>query len=410
MIHPIATIGYVAQSYPNLTQTFVYREVLALERQGFNIATFAIWKPDRDRLSQEARHLVDNTSYVFPLSWSAFLRTHVYFLVNRPGKYFGTAFFVLTRRGESIKNRLRTLFHFAEAVYLAQEMERLEIKHIHAHFTINAASIALVVSRLLDISFSFTAHNIFFINRILLKEKIREARFIVAISEFSRRFLIDLVPGEDVGDKIHIVHCGVSPEDFSPPNPRIENDIPHLLFVAQLAERKGVPVLVEACRILVDRGIKFRCVIIGDGPQKEFLDQLVERYALQEVVELKGAVFQEDLRDYLDRTDAFVLPCITASNGDMDGVPVSLMEAMAMEIPTVSTRVSGIPELIEDGVSGLLVAEKDELALANALQRLIEDKALRVRLGENGRHKVIREFNNHQSTTQLATLFAGYLN
>jgi len=402
-------IAYISQSFPALTQTFVYREVFGLERKGFRVMTFAIWKPAKGQLSQESQHLLDSSSYVFPISWPRFLGTHLYFLFTRPIKYISTLFFVLTRKGENARNRLRAFFHFCEAVYLSKKMQSQHIRHIHAHFTIGAATIALVVSRLLDISFSFTAHNIFFTDRVILKEKIREARFIIVISEFSRQFLSSLVPGENFGAKIHVVHCGLEPDDFSPSDPKPANDVPILLFVAQLAERKGAPVLVEACKILAGRGMSFRCVIVGDGPQRALVGQLVDQYALREVVELTGVVFQENLKDYLNGADVFVLPCITARNGDMDGIPVSLMEAMAMEIATVSTYVSGIPELIEDGHSGLLVKERDAEALADALQRLLEDDELRTRLGKNGRQKVIEEFDIDKSAAQLATLFERYL-
>ena len=402
-------IAYITQSFPALTQTFVYREVLALENIGFDIATCAIWKPNRAGLSQESRPLVDRSLYVFPISWFRFLGAHLYFLLTHPAAYMRTLFFILTRQGESGKNRLRTLFHFCEAIYLAPELKKRRVRHIHAHFTINAASIALVLSRLLGISFSFTAHNIFFTDRLLLKEKVQEARFIVAISEFTKQFLISLVPKQDLADKIHIVHCGLSLDDFAPPDSKPQNDIPLLLFVAQLCPRKGAPILVEACGILAERGVVFRCVIVGDGPQRALVEQLIEQHGLQKVIELAGAVPQEHLKKYLDQADVFVLPCITASDGDMDGIPVSLMEAMAMEIPSVSTQVSGIPELIENGQSGLLSPEKDAAALAGALQRLLADKTLRAKLGKNGRQKIVQEFNIQANVAQLATLFQRYL-
>jgi colanic acid/amylovoran biosynthesis glycosyltransferase len=404
-----APIAYILQSFPLLTETFVYREVLGLEREGFRVATFAIWKPDKKKLSQEARHLVDSSYYVFPISWPKFFKAHFYFLCTRPCKYLGSLFFVLTRKGESAPNRRRTFFHFCEAVYLAMEMKNQGIGHNHAHFAINAATIALVVSRLLDITSSFTAHNNLFTDRVILKEKIRAARFIIAISEFTRRFLINLVPEDNIDDKIHIVHCGLSLDDFSPPDQKLVNDVPVLLFVAHLAERKGAPVLIEACRILAERGVAFRCIIVGDGPQRALVEQLVEQYALQEVVELTGVVFQEHLKEYLNRADVFVLPCVTASNGDIDGIPVVLMEAMAMEIATVSTYVSGIPELMEDGQSGLLVKEKDPVALADAMQHLLADSELRIKLGKSGRQKIIEEFNIDKNVAQLATLFERYL-
>lgn len=403
------TIAYVTQVFPALTQTFVYREVMALQDRGFDIVTCAIRRPSLGELSQECRHLVDSSLYVFPVSWSRFLKAHLTFLLTRPVKYIGTLLFVLTRRGESAKNRVRSFFHFCEAVYLAPDVKKRRVEHIHAHFTINAASIALVLSRLLGISFSFTAHNIFFTDRILLKEKVQRARFIAVISEFSKAFLSRLVPGQEYWDKMHVVHCGVSPQDFVPPDPRPQNAVPLILFVAQLAERKGAPVLVKACRILAERGVAFQCVIVGGGSQKALVEQLIAGYALQGTVQLTGAMPQERLKRYFNRADIFVLPCIKTGKGDMDGVPVSLMEAMAMEIPTVSTRVSGIPELIQDGHSGLLVNEGDETALADALQRLIEDKELGTRLGQNGRQQVIREFNIHENVAQLATLFETHL-
>jgi colanic acid/amylovoran biosynthesis glycosyltransferase len=403
------SIAYISHSFPLLTETFVYREIFGLERKGFRVVTFAIWKPDKNKISQEVRHLVDTTHYVFPISWPEFVRAHLYFLGTRPGKYLGTLRHVLTGKGESWENRRRTFIHFCDAIYLAREMERQDVRHIHAHFAINAATIALVASRMLDISYSFTAHNSFFTDRVILKQKATGARFIIAISEFSKQFLNRLVPGDDIGAKIHIVHCGLSPDNFAPPNPKPVNDVPIMLFVAQLAERKGAPYLVEACRILAERGVGFRCVIVGDGPQMELVKELVQRYGLREVVELPGVVFQENLKEYLRRADVFVLPCITTSTGDVDGVPVSLMEAMSMEIATVSTDVSGIPELIENGVSGVLVPEKDPGALADALQRLLEDGELRLRLGKSGREKVVREFNTDRGTAQLADLFAQYL-
>ena len=404
-----APIAYITQSFPGLTTTFIYREVLALREVGFNIATFAIWKPNVNQLSAESKHLVDSSFYVFPISWPKFFMAHLYFLLTHPLKYISTFFFVLTRKGEPMHNRRRTLFHFFEAMSLAWDAKREGIKHIHAHFTVNAATIAFIIARMLDISFSMTAHNIFFTDRVILKEKVKAAKFIIAISNYSKDFLLNLFPAEDLKDKIHIVHCGISPDNFLLPNHRATNQRPNIFSISQFAERKGYPVLLEACKILVDRGCDFECSIAGDGPQHPLLKQLMANYQIQDRVHLPGVVFQEQLVDRLNQADIFVLPCITATNGDMDGVPVVLMEAMAMELPTVSTYVSGIPELIEDGQSGLLVEEKDPVALADTLQRLIEDDKLRERLGKNGRQKVIQEFNIFENAAQIAALFKQYL-
>ncbi len=400
-----APIAYMTQIFPNLTETAVYREVLCLRDLGFNISTFAVWKPDANKLSAESQGLMETTFYVFPLAWLRFVAAHLSWLLTRPALYMGTLFFVLTRPGESLRNRRRTFFHFLEAMYLAAEMQKRQIRHIHAHFSINAASIAMMIARMLDISFSFTVHNIFFTDRIILKEKLQAAKFIVSISEFSRDFLLQLYPQENLRDKFYIIHCGISPEHFSPPTHPEKRHPPLIFTVSQLAERKGMPFLVEACKILAERGCDFRCIIGGDGPQKPLLEQMIARYHLQDKVQLVGPVYQQQLTGYLNQTDLFVLPCITASNGDRDGVPAVLMEAMAMELPVVSTYVSGIPELISDGRDGLLINEKDPLALADAMQRLLEDQHLGQTLGKNGRQKVIKEFNLRQSAAQLAALF-----
>ena len=409
MFSKLPTIAYIAQSFPNLTATFIYREVFALRRMGFHVVTLSVRKPAIDKLSAEAKSLVDSTRYVIPFAWPAFITAHLYFLITHPIRYISTLLLVLTRPGEKPQNRLRTFLHFGGAIYLALEAKKQKVQHIHAHFSVNAASSALVISRMLGITFSFTAHNNFFTDQIILREKLKAAKFIVAISEYSRDFLLDLLPNENLKEKFHIVHCGVSTDDFSPPAHKASDQLPLVFSVAQLTERKGIPVLVEACRIVAERGYDFKCIIAGDGLQRPLLEQQVAQYQLQDKVQLVGVVFQEHLASYLNEADMFVLPCLTAPNGDVDGIPVVLMEAMAMEIPTVSTYVSGIPELIEDGHSGLLVKEKDAEALADALQRLLEDDELRTRLGKNGRQKVIEEFNIDRSAAQLATLFERYL-
>jgi len=175
--------------------------------------------------------------------------------------------------------------------------------------------------------------------------------------------------------------------------------------VAHFTARKGFHILIEACRILNRRGVAFECIIAGDGGQRPLLEKMIADYRLSAAVRLPGAVFQENLRDYLNRADIFALPCVVAQNGDMDGVPVALMEAMAMEIPTISTTVSGIPELIDDGVNGLLVPPQDPAALADAIERLLADETLRLKLGQAARQKIIEAFDVDKSTAQIAALF-----
>lgn len=402
-------IAYIAQTFPALTQTFVYREVSELRAIGFKIITCAIWKPNLAQLSEESKQYVEESNYIFPIEWRKFFLAHIQIITKYPLRYISTFFFVLSRRGESFRNRLRTLYHFLEAVSLAPIMIDGGIDHIHAHFSINAATIAFVLSRLLNISFSFTAHNIFFSDRLILKDKVTSAKFIVAISDYSKQFLLKLIPMDGIANKIHIVHCGLSPEEFSPADKIVKDDVPELLFVAQLEERKGAPFLIEACRLLSLQGFKFQCHIIGDGPQRAQLQKLISDYGIADQVKLLGALPQEDVRSFLESADIFILPCITADNGDMDGIPVSLMEAMAMEIPVISTRVSGIPELINDGESGILVEQKDSAALCQAIGHLVSDPGLSDQLAFHGRQKIVEDFNLHQTCGEIGELFQRYL-
>jgi len=401
-------IAYLTQMYPGLTT--VYREVLALRAKGLAVKTLATWRPKLETISEEARGLTDETFYIFPIHWRSFLQAHAGYLLTKPIAYLTTLIFVLTRPGQSLSKRKRTLFHFAEAVYLAAEVERRNICHIHAHFAGNATTLALVVERLTGVPFSFTAHAYdIFADQVILKEKIEAARFIVAISEYNKRFLVEYAGNPEIAAKIHVIHSGISVADFSPEaqTALIPSTAPPLILsIGRLMEKKGFPFLIRACKHLHNRGYHVRCVIVGSGPQEETLRHLVHDLELEDRIELPGWLDQTQVRAYLEEAAIFALPCIVAANGDRDGIPAVLMEAMAMAKPCVSTTVSGIPELIENDHSGLLVPEKDEIALADALSRLLDDPQLAGRLGQAGREKVCRAFNLDHVTDQLLYLFA----
>jgi glycosyltransferase involved in cell wall biosynthesis len=361
-----------------------------------------------EEVSSEAKELMGQTFYIFPIRWFAFLKAHATCLLTRPLAYLGTLVFVLTRPNQSLARRRRTLFHFAEGVYLAEEIEKQHIRHIHVHFALNAATLALVLERLTGVPFSFTAHaNDIFADQVILKEKIKAARFIVAISEYNKRFLIEYAGDPKVAEKIHVIHSGVPLADFSPDAHPAHTSaaLPLILSVGRLVEKKGFPFLIRACKLLRDQGYHARCVIVGSGLQEEALHCLVHDLDMEDRIELPGWLDQTRVRAYLEEATVFALPCIVAANGDRDGIPAVLMEAMAMAKPCVSTTVSGIPELIVDGHTGLLVPEKDATALADALSRLLDDAALARRLGQAGREKVCDDFNLDSITSQILHLF-----
>jgi len=300
--------------------------------------------------------------------------------------------------------RKRTFLHFCQGIYLAREIERQRIQHLHVHFALNATTIAMVVSQLTGIPFSFTAHaNDLFLNSILLPENIEAAAFIVAVSDYNKRFIESIVPSPRTTAKIHVVHCGIDVTAYNPPRHRAAKEMFTILTAAQLTEKKGHLYLIKACRFLADLGYPFRCIIAGDGPEADRLQQMVRECRLEDCIVFIGPYFQEQIRDYLHQADIAVLPCVVARNQDMDRIPNTLMEAMA--IPVIYTTVSGIPELIEDMKTGLLVPPKDDIGLANAIILLIKDKALRETLGKAGRVKVVEEFEINKNVDTLIHIF-----
>ena len=402
-----APIAYIVEVFPSLTQTFVYREVMALRERGLPIHTFSIWPSDLANLSTEAVPLIEETFYVFPLSWLSLILVHLRYLLSRPLRYLGTLAFVLAQPGEPMRNRWRSLRHFVYGMLAIRKIERLKILHLHAHFGWSASSIALIANRLLGIPFSLTlhAHGIY-INRLLLKAKIQYSRFTVTISEYNRQFLKKLFPGNSLEDKIHVIHCGLDPDVFTPSTtPSRGDDEFTIVAIGQLEPRKGFHVLIEACHHLARRGVSFRCHILGEGGERRRLEALIDRYNLNEQVLLPGRVYQEELHEIITQANVSVLPCVKAKSGELDGIPVVLMETMAMQIPTVSTTVSGIPELIDHEHSGLLVPPDDAVALANAIERLKDDRELQQQLGKMGREIVVNEFNIYRSAEQMALLF-----
>jgi glycosyltransferase involved in cell wall biosynthesis len=247
--------------------------------------------------------------------------------------------------------------------------------------------------------------NEIYFDRLLLKDKISCAQFVVTISDYNRQLLHKLWPDLDVSDKVHVIHCGLDPDTFSPPESRQNAHEYTILGVGQLAPRKGFHVLIEACHHLAERGVDFCCHILGEGPERNRLEALIQEYELHKQVQMPGRVYQEEIGSYLNRADVFALPCVTDKSGDQDGIPVVLMEAMATELPTISTNISGIPELITHGQSGLLISSDDAVALADALQQLANDAELRRRLGKTGRETIVNAYNISQSARQMALLF-----
>ena len=426
-------IGYIMKGYPRLTDVFINNEVYLLERMGLTLHIFSAKKPVGDKVHSVVQHIhaivtylpevtsISSTNFILWLCHNlpTFLRSQLYLLRFNSVSYINT---LLEALGMSFKYRAtlwstpKKIFfqEFLQAGYIARHvLESGRIGHLHGHFCHGSTTITMFVSQLTGIPFSFTAHaKDIYLQKLnpsdLLPTKIRRAQFVVTCTAANSTYLKSLCP--DVSS-IHTIYHGLDTTIFTPAVRHNDHKtVPFILSVGRFVEKKGFSYLVQACRILKDRGYAFQCRLIGEADdQTDHIKQLVRELTLEDTVFLDGPVTQEELTQIYKECTIFALPCQILANGDRDGIPNVLVEAMAMEIPVVSTDISGIPELIEHRLDGLLVPQKDAAALAGALEELLRDPSLCRQLGQNGRDKVRRLFDNAKTTLSLRKLFASCL-
>jgi colanic acid/amylovoran biosynthesis glycosyltransferase len=393
-------IGYLASHYPAVSHRFLLREVQALRRSGVDVETFSIHRtPTSELLAQSDQDEGRGTYAVLPARPLPLLRAHLSALLRAPGRYVDTLLFALRRANPGVRGRLWGLFYFTEAMDIWDAARRRGVRHIHASFADVASDVALLVARFggEPWSWSLAVHGPVEFEDVRLNrlaEKVDSARFTVAISDFGRSQLMTLATEERWKD-IHVVHCGIDPaECVAERTTRGEGDV-EILCVGRLVHRKGQSLLIEACATLVERGVPVRLTLVGDGPKRTELEALAERLGFADRIRFAGAVGHDEILPMFRAADIFCLPSFS------EGVPVVLMEAMAHSVPVVTTQVMGIPELVENGRSGLLVSPGRVDLLVDQLARLAQDSELRDQLGAAGRKKVLAEFDVNASARRL---------
>lgn len=392
------SLVYIIGTYPGLTTTFIDREIRALQQQGVNVRVIAIRKP-HTILSSDQEELQKKTNYLIPIAWIKFIVSHLRFVIQKPSIYFGTLFELIRNPHPDLSTRLKTVLHFIEGVYAAQLIAEYHCDHLHAHFVDRASTVAFVAGRLLNLPYSVTAHaNDIYINPILLPLKLSQASFVATCTDYNRQHLQKIVP---LNVKLHRLYHGLDLETYQPNPDQSTHLIPTITAVGQLKEKKGFQYLLKACQILKSKDYIFNCQIIGEGSLREELEQQIHELSLENFVVLRGALPHESVIEEYQHSTMFVLPCMTGSDGDRDGIPNVILEAMAMQLPVISTQHSGIPEVIKSGVNGLLVPPADEQALAHAIARLIDDPFLRTQFGQFGRRTVTERFNSMQNAGRL---------
>jgi glycosyltransferase involved in cell wall biosynthesis len=419
-------IAYILRSYPRLSQTFIVNEILSLEQLGLNIHLFAITNPHEPIVQEyvsQVRAPVEYLEDAAKRERSAVLAEHAWAEQQAPERYAATRKYVEQNAdlddGYTSASRFEC---FDYAVHVAGLLERERhagrtIDHLHAHFAHDPTLIALLVHMLTGVSFSFTAHarDLVQIPPRALIGRIALATFVLTCSGTNMDYVNDVVP-ESLRAKVRLIHHGVNLDGFQPITQNQElsatnepdasdSASPLILSVGRLVEKKGFPDLIAACARLRQAGQRFCCAIYGEGPLHGQLSALIERLELSDYVTLAGERGQAELIPIFQRADIFALAPFVTEDGDRDGIPNVLVEAMACGLPVATTTVAGIPELVRHGENGLMVAPRDVDALADALATLLGDQPRRERMGANARATVVAHFDLRAAARQIAMLF-----
>ena len=394
---------YVIGTYPILTTTFIDREIRGLRKNGVQVQVLSIRKP-RPPLSPDQVTMAYGVIYLIPVSYLAFILAHLQYAIRSPIAYFGTLFYLLSRPNQSINERLKTGAHFAEGVYAAYKLRNLGFDQLHAHFLDRATTVAMVVGRLLKVPYTLTAHaNDIYVRPQLIVEKMEQAQRVITCTEYNRSHLMSIQDGS-FDSKIRCIYHGLETDSYR--EAVRSNDDPTLvLCVAQLKEKKGLSYLIRACRILKDRGYTLTCHIVGEGPLRQSLVNEILKLGLENTVFLRGALVHEEVIALYYRSTMFALSPVVSADGDRDGIPNVILEAMAAGLPVVSTNHSGIPEVIQNGINGLLVSTADENSLAEAMAWIIDHPQARQELGQAGKRTILEKFDADKNTARLLKEF-----
>jgi glycosyltransferase involved in cell wall biosynthesis len=389
-------VGYVVKRYPRYSETFIVREILAHEEAGLDIEIFSLHPPD-DTHFQDLIARVRAPVHQLPATgrraadfWSAFEKARE--VIPDLGTALDAA------RGEEAT-------HVYQALLLAHAVTTSGIHHLHAPFAHEPCSVARLASRFAGVPYSFTARakDIFHedVRSDDLRRKLSEAAGAVTITKYNLAFLRETYGTASA--HVEQIYNGLDLTEFTYETP-IDRP-PVILAVGRLVEKKGFRYLIEACAILARRGCDFTCRIIGAGGLEADLRRKIEEQGLHSRVELMGPRPQNEVIRQMRSAAVFTLPCIIANDGDRDGLPNVLFESMALGTPCVSTDVTGIPEILHDGETGLMVPQRDPAALAEALERLLTDPALRVNLSVGARRLIEAEFDVRRSAAKRRAIF-----
>jgi colanic acid/amylovoran biosynthesis glycosyltransferase len=393
-------IAYLLSQYPGISHTFLLQEILGLRELGFDIATASINAPDRakDQLTPAEAEAAATTFYIKPIPWPRATMRLLRIACTTPGCVLRCIRAALRLEPSSVRQRLYSLFYVAEAILLADWMHRRGITHLHIHFGGAVATVGFLASAAARIPYSLTIHGpdeFFDEEGFHLRQKLESAAFVIAISHYCRSQLMRIAPPA-YWDRFETVRLGIRPELLPERVASHSRNPLKLIMVGRLVPTKGPLFLLQALERVRNQGIAVSLSLVGDGPERADLEAFIEKHGLAEIVTLTGALNHDQALEQVAAADLFILASFA------EGIPVSLMEAMALGVPCISTYIAGIPELIESDRDGVLVPAGSVDDLAEAILRLARDPELRQRLAVAARNRVLREYSLSDNLKLLA--------
>ena len=402
------TIAYLSQEIPSLSATFVYGEILELKAHNINIIPISIKYPNlsESELEPVVKNLLTETSFIYQRPWIKLIQDNFILFFKNPSRYLTTLGMMLKdfiNLGVFNAIALKLIYQFLHSSPVAKILLDQGCEHLHIHLAHVPTQVGMYAAAIAQIPFSFTAHaNDLFERCYLIDQKTERAKFVVTISDYNYNFLKTKV--KDI-NKIKVIHCGIDLNTYQFVEKTSFSETVIIKSLGRLVEKKGMDTLILAAQELRKRKINFIIELGGTGELKNDLRELVNQYSLESHIIFAGAISHHQVSAWLQKADLFVLACKQDRHGDQDGIPVVLMEAMAMGIPVVSTTISGIPELIQDGVSGFLATPNDPMALTDKICQALNPKNDTLKITQLARATIVKSFNIKSTTTQLRSLF-----
>lgn len=399
---PALHVGYVVKMFPRLSETFVLNEILELERSGAQVTIFSLKRPNEGRFHRQLSELQAPVIYLDELDgrkWGSWLAKRWDEMRDNQNELWSL---IDEELQSPVNGRLELIL---KSAWAAAEVKSRNIQHLHAHFATLPSTAAYYTSRLAGVTYSFTAHAkdiyVYTPEEILLQRKIETAHRLVTVTDFNHRHLDQTLSGPE-RNRIVTLHNGIDLERFSPTG---QTEAGLIVGVGRLVPKKGFTDLLTACAKLKERNVTFHCVIAGDGDEDEALMERRAELNLTNEVSFPGAVTSDEAQKLIQRATVVALPCVIAADNNVDALPTVLLEALGCAVPAISTAISGIPEIIEDGVNGYLVEPHDSDTLAERLEQVLKDENLRANFSRAARETAERKFDLKNNVATLRAMF-----